>query len=83
MKLPEGLTPQEIRILQEYRRMGRQEMTLEEILRIKHPVEAGEAPVHGLVEKGYLQGDDQGYALSEKGSDFLAQNPEPEKDRWS
>ena len=63
MHLPEGLTPAEIRVLQEYRRLGKQELTVEEIKAIKHPVGGGETPatilaaIHRLVTRRDGVGD--------------------------
>ena len=79
MHLPEGLTPAEIRVLQEFRRVGKQELTVEEIKAIKHPVGGGETPAAMLAGKGYLvrSAGDTGYLLSEEATEFLSYDPKP------
>ncbi|HVT02859.1 MAG TPA: hypothetical protein VHL58_05730 [Thermoanaerobaculia bacterium] len=79
MHLPEGLTPAEIRVLQEYRRMGKQELSVDEIKAIRHPVGGGEAPAALLAGKGYLKVDTgrSAYALTEIATEFLSFDPKP------
>ena len=79
MLLPEGLSPHEIRILQEFRRLNAEALTLEQIRAIKHPVPAGDEPAWALVDRGLLQWSDGSGAmgLTPKGREFLSYNPEP------
>jgi len=78
--LIKGMTPQEIRVLQEFRRMTTDSMALPAIKAIKHPTGGGEAPAFSLVQKGYLTVDDarQNFTLTQKAKDFLAYDPKPE-----
>jgi hypothetical protein len=78
--LPHPLTPQEIRVLQEFRRMPADTLGVAAIKAIKHPVGGGEAPAFGLVEKGYLTVDDtrMNFTLTEKAREFLAIDYRPE-----
>ena len=76
--LPFGLTPAEIRVLQEYRRLGTETMTAAVIGAIKHPAGGGEAPAKSLVGKGFLTSTADGYALTEKAKALLAIDPKPE-----
>jgi hypothetical protein len=75
--LPNDLTTQEIRVLQEYRRLKAAAMSPEQIKAIKHPFGGGEQPAVALVGKGYLTADPAGYALTEKARTFLAADPKP------
>lgn len=76
--LPNGLTTAEIRVLQEFRRLTADSLPLETIKAIKHPAGAlGEAPAASLVGKGYLTGEGETFAVTQKGKDFLAINPVP------
>lgn len=79
MLMPYGLTAPEIRILQEFRRVGRSQMSLAEITALRHPVGGGDAPAWSLVEKGYLSADGgrENLALTEKASEFLSYDPAP------
>ncbi|HUP62886.1 MAG TPA: hypothetical protein VNA69_21010 [Thermoanaerobaculia bacterium] len=73
--LPGGLTASEIRVLQEFRRLNADALTLEQIKAIKHPAGAGgEAPAVTLVGKGFLEADgsSEGFSLTQKAKDFLA-----------
>jgi len=74
------MTPQEIRVLQEFRRMTAETMAVAAIKAIKHPVGGGEAPAISLVQKGYLTADDgrQNFTLTQRAKDFLAYDPKPE-----
>jgi hypothetical protein len=78
--LIKGMTPQEIRVLQEFRRLTTDTMPLATIKTIKHPVGGGEAPAISLVQKGYLTADEarQNFTLTPKAKDFLAYDPKPE-----
>lgn len=77
--LPNGLTTQEIRVLQEFRRLNADSMTLEQIKAIKHPSGGGEAPAVSLVDKGWLEtnGNRETFATTQKAKDFLALDPKP------
>jgi len=78
--LIKGMTEQEIRVLQEFRRMTAETLPLATIKAIKHPVGGGEAPALSLIQKGYLTADDgrQSFTLTQKAKDFLAYDPKPE-----
>jgi hypothetical protein len=83
--LPHGLTPQEIRVLQEFRRLNSETMSLETIMAIKHPAGGGEPPAAGLVDKGFLQtnGTKESFALTQKARDFLAIEAAPKVEETS
>ncbi len=74
------MTPQEIRILQEFRRVNTESLSLEAIKAIKHPTGGGETPAASLVQKGYLStnGTAGQFNLTQKGKDFLAVEKKPE-----
>ena len=73
------MTPQEMRILQEFRRLKTDTMGAPAIKVLKHPVGGGEAPAATLVRKGYLtSGDGQTFTLTEKAKEFLAIDAVPE-----
>jgi len=78
--LIKGMTEQEIRVLQEYRRVGTESLTIAAITAIKHPAGGGESPALSLVEKGFLSTDAarENFALTEKGKEFLSYDPKPE-----
>lgn len=78
--LPHPMTSQEIRVLQEYRRISAQTLPLDAIKAIKHPNGGGAAPALSLVSKGYLTADAAGenLTLTEKASEFLSYDPKPE-----
>jgi hypothetical protein len=78
--LIKGMTEQEIRVLQEFRRLAIESLPVTTIKAIKHPVGGGEAPALSLVQKGYLTADEdrQNFALTQKAKDFLAYDPKPE-----
>lgn len=73
------LTVQEIRVLQEFRRLTTDTLSLATIKAIRHPAGGGEAPAHSLAGKGYLTADATGenFALTEKAKEFLADEPKP------
>jgi hypothetical protein len=75
--LPNGLTPQEIRVLQEFRRLNGETLTAEQIKAIKHPAGGGETPAAGLVGKGFLTGNGDGFTLTQQAKDFLAIDARP------
>ena len=78
--LIKGMTPQEIRVLQEFRRLTVETMPVATIKTIKHPAGGGEGPALSLVQKGYLSADAglQSFTLTAKAKDFLAYDPKPE-----
>ena len=78
--LIKGMTPPEIRVLQEFRRVAAETLPLEAIKALKHPAGGGEAPAISLMAKGYLTADDgrTSFTLTEKGKEFLVYNPKPE-----
>jgi hypothetical protein len=77
--LPYGLTAPEFRVLQEFRRLNLETMTLDQIKAIKHPAGGGEAPAVGLVAKGFLEtgGSPESFTLTQKAKDLLAIDPVP------
>jgi len=76
--LPFPLTIQEMRVLQEYRRVVCETLTTEAIKSLKHPSGGGEAPAQSLVSKGFLTTDGSGaYTLTEKAKEFLAIDAKP------
>jgi len=74
------MTTPEMRVLQEFRRVAAETMTVAAIKAIKHPAGGGEAPAVTLVAKGYLTADPGAgsYTLTEKGKEFLALDVKPE-----
>lgn len=79
MLMPNGLTPQEIRVLQEFRRVGAEALPLDQIKAVRHPAGDSEMPVWSLADKGYLTADEsrQNLSLTEEARAFLSYNPEP------
>src|SRR5687768_3117608 len=75
--LPLGLTPQEIRVLQEFRRYNLETLTVEQVKAIKHPAGGGETPAAALVGKGFLTGNGEGFTLTQQAKDFLAIDARP------
>ena len=78
--LIKGMTEQEIRILQEFRRVTTDSLPVTAIKAIKHPAGGGDAPALSLVQKGFLAADDakETFTLTPKAKDFLAYDPKPE-----
>lgn len=78
--LIKGMTEQEIRVLQEFRRVAKESLGIEAIKAIKHPTGGGEAPALSLVDKGFLTTDAarENFALTQKAKDFLSYDPKPE-----
>ena len=78
--LIKGMTEQEIRILQEFRRVTADSLPLSAIKTIKHPAGGGDAPAFSLVQKGFLATDEarETFTLTSKAKDFLAFDPKPE-----
>ena len=74
------MTPQEMRVLQEYRRVASDTLTIAAIKAIKHPSGGGDAPALSLIDKGYLTADAgrQNFTLTEKAKTFLAIDAKPE-----
>ena len=70
----------EIRILQEFRRISKDTISLADLKAVKHPAGGGEAPVLSLVSKGYLVADEggQNFSLTEKAKEFLSYDPKPD-----
>jgi hypothetical protein len=78
--LIKGMTPQEIRVLQEFRRVAADTLPIASIKTIKHPTGGGEAPALSLIDKGFLTADDgrQNFTLTPKAKEFLSYDPKPE-----
>ena len=76
--LIKGMTPQEIRVLQEFRRVQSDSMQMDAIKAIKHPSGGGDAPALSLVAKGYLSAGGDAFTLTDKAKEFLAYDPKPE-----
>ena len=78
--LIKGMTPQEIRVLQEFRRVAAETLAVDAIKAVKHPTGGGDAPAISLISKGYLTADDgrTSFTLTEKAKEFLAYDPKPE-----
>lgn len=78
MKLPHGLTTQQIRILQEFRRKTQDDLTAEDLSAINHPGGGGgDESARGLVEAGFLTASGEAYSLTEKGKEFLSRPSVP------
>jgi hypothetical protein len=78
--MSQPLTTQEMRVLQEYRRINSETMSLDAIKAIKHPAGGGEAPAVSLVDRGFLAADAtaQNFTLTQKAKDFLAIDVKPD-----
>ena len=78
--LIKGMTPQEIRVLQEFRRVAAETLPGYAIRALKHPAGGGEEPAISLIAKGYLTADEgrTSFTLTEKAKEFLAYDPKPE-----
>ncbi|HVG25905.1 MAG TPA: hypothetical protein VND45_17240 [Thermoanaerobaculia bacterium] len=73
INLPHGLTAEEIRVLQEFRRLNAETLPLDTIKAIKHPVGAvGEKPAASLAAKGFLIAGENGYSITPGAKDFLS-----------
>lgn len=84
MVLTLGLTTQEIRVLQEFRRLGKTSMTLAEIAAIKHPAGGGEVPARSLATKTYLtEQQDGSFVLTDLATPVLSYDPAPETEAAS
>jgi hypothetical protein len=76
--LPFPLTIQEMRVLQEFRRVVTDTLGADAVKAIKHPAGGGEAPAQSLVSKGFLTSNGSGgYSLTEKAKEFLAIDAKP------
>lgn len=77
--LPLGLTSEEIRVLQEFRRLNVETLPLETIKALKHPAAAagGEKPAASLVAKGFLTSEGDAFTVTAKAKDFLAIDAKP------
>ena len=77
--LIKGMTPQEIRVLQEFRRLSTETLTVDAIKAIRHPIGGGETPAVTLVDKGYLTAaaSHESFSLTDLGRDFLAIDAKP------
>lgn len=80
--LPYDLTIQEMRVLQEYKRLNAESLPLATIKAIRHPSGGGDAPALSLVGKGYLAADgaNETFALTQKARDFLTIQAVPESE---
>ena len=76
--LPFPLSIQEMRVLQEFRRVVTDTLDADAVKAIKHPAGGGEAPAQSLVSKGFLTTNGSGgYSLTEKAKEFLAIDAKP------
>jgi hypothetical protein len=75
--IPNGLTPQEIRVLQEYRLRKTETLSADAVKAIKNPAGGGDAPARALAAKGYVELNEEGFAVTQKGKDFLAVDAKP------
>lgn len=78
--LSHPMNTQEIRVLQEFRRVTTETLPVSAIKAIKHPSGGGESPAVSLVAKGYLTADAtaENFTLTQKAKDFLSLEPKPE-----
>jgi hypothetical protein len=76
--LSHPMNAQEIRVLQEFRRVNTDTLAVSAIKALKHPVGGGEAPAVSLVQKGYLTANGENFVLTQKAKDFLAIDVKPE-----
>ena len=77
--LPDGLTTEEIRVMQEFRRKNTDVLPLAILVAIKHPAGGGEGPVVSLAAKGLLDPDasKENFTLTQKAKDFLSIDARP------
>ena len=84
INLPHGLTSEEIRVLQEFRRLNAETLPLDTIKAIKHPAGAvGEKAAASLAGKGFLVAEGEGFALPPAAKGFLAIEAKPEVEETS
>jgi hypothetical protein len=78
--LIKGMTEQEIRVLQEFRRLTVETLGVAAIKAIRHPAGGGEAPAFSLVDKEMLTTDAarENFTLTAKSKEFLSHDPKPE-----
>jgi hypothetical protein len=78
--LIKGMTEQEIRVLQEFRRLAVESLGVAAIKAIRHPAGGGEGPAFSLIDKGMLTTDAarENFALTAKAKEFLSYDPKPE-----
>ena len=78
--LIKGMTEQEIRVLQEFRRLSVESLGVAAIKAIRHPAGGGEAPAFSLVDKGMLTTDAarENFTLTANAKEFLSYDPKPE-----
>jgi hypothetical protein len=78
--LIKGMTEQEIRVLQEFRRLAVESLGIAAIKAIRHPAGGGEGPAISLIDKGMLTTDAprENFTLTEKAKEFLSYDPKPE-----
>lgn len=82
IELPHGLRADEIRILQEFRRVGRGELSRAEIDAIRHPAGGGEEALKALITKGFIEGaGGEAYRLLGKGEELLRIDSVPLSER--
>lgn len=82
VKLPGGLRADELRILQEFRRLGRREMARTDIQAIRHPAGGGPEAIEGLLTKGYLSKTQEDvFVLDAKADELFAFQPMPYYER--
>lgn len=82
VKLPDGLRADQIRILQEFRRLAKRELTVAEIGAVRHPAGDPQIALSGLVEKGFLVEQGEGrFALTPKSDEILAVDYTPYSER--
>jgi hypothetical protein len=77
--LPHDLTSAEIRVLQEFRRLNVDTLSIDTIKALKHPAGGGETPATGLVAKGFLEtgGTAESFSLTQKAKELLAIDARP------
>ena len=77
--LPHGLASEEIRVLQEFRRLNRDTLPLETIKAVKHPAAAagGEKPAVTLVSKGFLTAEGDSFTVTARAKEFLSVDAAP------
>ena len=75
--LPFDLGIDEMRVLQEYRRIGVRTLSREDIAAIRHPGSGGASALDRLVAKGYLVPEESGMTLTPRADAFLAIDVKP------
>ena len=74
------MTADEIRVLQEFRRVSAESLPMSVIKTIKHPAGGGDAPALSLLTKGFLTADAsrETFVLTAKAKEFLSYDPKPD-----